>query len=297
MKNERTKIAQQVTWVGFFINLILAIFKIVAGMLGKSTAMIADGIHSLSDFITDVIVIVFIGVSAKARDDDHRYGHGKYETFATLLISLALVIVGLGIFLGGLSKVILTLKGQLIEQPSLIALWAALVSIVVKEALFWYTKKAGIAIQSQAVIANAWHHRSDAFSSIGSALGVSGAIFLGESWRILDPIAGIIVSVFIVKVAVEIGLPAIHELTEKSLPQEVESQIDRIIKTNGEILAYHNLKTRKVGNVYAIDMHIKLDNDISFVQSHEVATDIEQKLRDEFGAQTITNIHTEPFRK
>jgi len=297
MKNERTKIAQQVTWVGFFINLILAIFKIVAGMLGKSTAMIADGIHSLSDFITDVIVIVFIGVSAKARDDDHRYGHGKYETFATLLISLALVIVGLGIFLGGLSKVILTLKGQLIEQPSLIALWAALVSIVVKEALFWYTKKAGIAIQSQAVIANAWHHRSDAFSSIGSALGVSGAIFLGESWRILDPIAGIIVSVFIVKVAVEIGLPAIHELTEKSLPQEVESQIDRIIKTNGGILAYHNLKTRKVGNVYAIDMHIKLDNDISFVQSHEVATDIEQKLRDEFGAQTITNIHTEPFRK
>lgn len=297
MKNNRIKTAQNVTWVGFFINLLLTIFKLFAGILGKSTAMIADGIHSLSDFVTDVIVIVFIGVSGKERDEDHQYGHGKYETFATLLISLALLIVGVGIFWSGLSKVISTLNGQLIEQPSLIALYAALISIIVKEGLYWYTKIAGEKINSQAVIANAWHHRSDAFSSIGTALGISGAIFLGEQWRLLDPIAGIIVSVFILKVAVDLGLPSIHELTEKSLSKEILYEIDEIINSNKEIRAFHNLKTRKVGNNYAIDVHIKLDNNISFVQSHEVATDIECKLRSRFGEQTITNIHTEPFIK
>jgi len=296
MEINRVKIAKDVTWIGFFVNLALTFFKIIAGILGKSTAMVADGIHSLSDFVTDVIVIVFIGVSGKERDNDHHYGHGKYETFATLLISLALLVVGIGIFWSGLSKVITTLNGQVIEQPSIIALYAALVSIVVKEGLYWYTKKAGLKINSQAVIANAWHHRSDAFSSIGTALGISGAIFLGEQWRILDPIAGVVVSVFIVKVAVELGLPAIHELTEKSLPIETQKSIEKILNSHFEIKAFHNLKTRKVGNNYAIDVHIKLDKDISFVRSHEVATEIENSLRNEFGNQTITNIHTEPYK-
>lgn len=297
MKDERTATAQKVTWIGFFINLLLTIFKLIAGFLGKSTAMIADGIHSLSDFITDVIVIVFIGVSGKERDEDHQYGHGKYETFATLLISIALLVVGVGIFWSGLTKVIDVINGAVIEQPSIIALVAALVSIVTKEGLFWYTKIIGERINSQAVIANGWHHRSDAFSSIGTALGISGAIFLGEQWRILDPIAGIIVSFFIIKVAVELGLPSVHELLERSLPKDTEKEISDIINSNPEILAHHNLKTRKVGSIYAIDVHIKLDNNIAFVRSHDIATEIEQKLRKRFGEKTITNIHTEPFKK
>lgn len=296
MKDERTRIAQKVTWVGFFINLILTALKLLAGILGKSTAMIADGVHSLSDFVTDVIVILFIGVSGKERDEDHRYGHGKYETFATLLISLALIIVGIGIFWSGLSKVIVTLKGETIEQPSIIALIAALLSIIVKEGLFWYTKKEGVKINNQAVIANAWHHRSDAFSSIGTTLGISGAIFLGDKWRILDPIAGIVVSFFILKVAVDLGMPSVHELLEKSLPKHTEDEISDILKENPEILAFHNLKTRKIGNIYAIDVHIKLDPQTSFVRSHDIATEIEVKLRERFGAKTITSIHTEPFK-
>ncbi len=295
MIDERTKTAQRVTWVGFFVNLVLTTFKLLAGIFGKSTAMLADGIHSLSDFITDLIVLVFIGVSGKDKDNDHRYGHGKYETFATLIISLVLLAVGVGIFWSGLSKVIEVIQGKSIEQPTLIALIAALISIVTKELLFWYTKKAGIRINSQAVIANGWHHRSDAFSSVGTALGISGAMFLGEEWRILDPIAGIIVSIFIAKVAIDLAMPSIHELLERSLPEATENEIADIINSDTRILAFHNLKTRKIGNLIAIDVHIKLDRDISFVHSHDIATQLEIALRNRFGDKTITNIHTEPY--
>jgi len=296
MKDERTAIAQKVTWVGFFINLALTIFKLIAGIVGKSTAMIADGVHSFSDFVTDVIVLVFIGVSGKDKDDDHLYGHGKYETFATMLISLALLMVGIGIFWSGSSKIILTLKGEMIEQPTIIALVAALCSIIVKEGLYWYTKNAGAKINNQAVIANAWHHRSDAFSSIGTAIGISGAIFFGEKWRILDPIAGVVVSFFIIKVAIDLGIPSFHELLERSLPKEIVKEITDIINSDEEIKAFHNLKTLKIGNIYSIDVHIKLDREISFIHSHEVATALEIKLRQRFGEKTITSIHTEPFK-
>lgn len=289
--------ARKVTWVGFAVNMVLTILKIIAGFLGKSTAMIADGIHSLSDFITDLFVIIFIGISGKEKDEDHRYGHGKYETFATLLISLALILVGIGIFWSGLSKIIQVVNGGVLEQPTYLALFAAIISIIFKEALFWYTKIVGDKINSNAVIANAWHHRSDAFSSIGTALGISGAIFLGETWRILDPIAGVIVSFFILKVAFELGMPSIHELLEKSLPQETEKSIIETIEAHPDVIFQHNLKTRKIGNIFAIDVHIKLDKDISFVKSHDVATEIEVSLREKFGEKTVTNIHTEPYVK
>jgi cation diffusion facilitator family transporter len=293
----RVKEARKVTWIGFAVNMVLTILKIIAGFVGKSTAMIADGIHSLSDFVTDVLVILFIGISDKDKDDDHRYGHGKFETFATLLISLALILVGIGIFWSGLSKIIQVFEGNILEKPTYLALVAALVSIVSKEALFWYTKIVGDKINSNAVIANAWHHRSDAFSSIGTALGISGAIFLGESWRILDPIAGVIVSVFILKVAFELGMPSVHELLERSLPNETEKSIIEIIEAHPDVIFQHNLKTRKIGNIFAIDVHIKLDKDISFVKSHDVATEIEVNLREKFGSKTVTNIHTEPYVK
>lgn len=294
---ERVKKAKKVTWVGFFANLLLTTFKIIAGIVGKSTAMIADGIHSLSDFITDLLVIIFIGMSGKEKDEDHHYGHGKYETFATLMISLILLLVGVGIFWGGLQKIMLVISGGVLEKPTLIALFAAIVSIVVKEILYWYTKKTGEEIHSSAVIANAWHHRSDAFSSIGTTLGISGAIFLGATWTILDPIAGVVVSVFIVKVGIELGLPSVHELLERSLPPSTEKEIIEIIAKHPDVRFHHNLKTRKIGNICAIDVHIKLDPQISFVRSHDVATEIEISLREKFGEKTVTNIHTEPYVK
>lgn len=240
----RLKQVTKVTLVGFFTNLLLSVGKIMAGMIGKSGAMLADGIHSLSDFVTDIIVMVFIRASSKERDRDHHYGHGKFETFATMLISFGLMVVGLGIFWTGLKEVISALKGEIITQPGMIALIAALVSILFKEGLYWYTIKTGKRINSSAVVANAWHHRSDAFSSVGTAIGISGAIFLGEKWRVLDPIASIIVSFFIVKVAWDLANPSVKELLENSLPKKVEDEITAIIQGVSGVKACHNLRTK-----------------------------------------------------
>lgn len=291
----RTHEAKKVTLVGFFVNLFLTAGKLTAGIVGHSSAMIADGIHSLSDFATDIVVIAFVNVANKGCDEEHRYGHGKYETFATLIIAVALLAVGIGIFFSGAIKIWGALHGEMLEQPGWIALWAALISIVVKELLYQYTIVVGKRINSPAVIANGWHHRSDALSSIGTALGISGAIFLGDSWCILDPIAGVVVSIFIVKVSVDLGMPSVKELLESSLPKEIEAEIIALIRQNKKIRAFHHLKTRKIGNVYAIDVHIKLDRDISFMRSHDIATEVENELRRHYGQQTQISIHTEPF--
>ncbi len=295
--NDRTKQAQKVTWVGFIANLLLSLGKLLAGIIGNSAAMIADGVHSVSDFVTDIIVLAFVKVSDKEGDKDHRYGHGKFETFATLLISMALIFVGFGIGLSGIKNIVKSLSGEVINQPSIIALAAAFVSIITKEWLYQYTKKVGKSINNQAVVANAWHHRSDAFSSIGTLIGIAGAIFLGEKWRLLDPLAGVVVSFFIIKVAIELGLPSVRELLEESLPEDTEKDIIKIVKHNPKVRDYHKLKTRKIGSIYAIDIHIKLDRDISFIESHDIATDIEIRLKEKYGTRTQISIHTEPYKE
>lgn len=293
--SRRVRKIKEVTLIGSFINILLTAGKITAGIAGKSSAMIADGVHSLSDLLTDIIVIIFVGVSGKERDSDHRYGHGKYETFATMLVSFILFLVGTGIFWSGSRKVIDSINGVSIEQPGLIALYAALVSIVSKEALFWYTKIAGRDINSQALVANAWHHRSDAFTSMGTALGISGAIFLGEKWRILDPVAGIIVSLFILKIAWKIANPSVKELLESSLPAETENDISDIITNTPGVECFHNLRTRKIGEAIAIDVHVKVDKELSVESSHHIASEIENSLREKFGSHSHIGIHIEPF--
>jgi cation diffusion facilitator family transporter len=291
----RVRKIREVTIIGSLVNILLSAGKIAAGIVGKSSAMIADGVHSLSDLLTDIIVIAFVGISEKERDGNHRYGHGKYETFATMLVSFILFLVGTGIFWSGAKKVIDSLNGVSIEQPGLIALYAALVSIVSKEALFWYTRISGRQINSQVLVANAWHHRSDAFTSFGTALGISGAIFLGEKWRILDPVAGIIVSLFILKIAWKIANPSVKELLESSLPAETENDISEIIANTAGVKCFHNLRTRKIGEAIAIDVHVKVDKDLSVESSHNIASEIENSLREKFGSQSHIGIHIEPF--
>ena len=291
----REKKAARVTWVGFFINLVLSAAKIAAGVVGRSSAMIADGIHSLSDFVTDFIVIVFIKISSKNEDSDHPYGHGKYETFATMLISFALFIVAIGIFYSGSVKIYEVLNGRVIERPTYLALVMAAVSIVVKEGLYWYTIIVGRKINSPAVIANGWHHRSDAFSSIGTLIGISGAMFLGERWRILDPITSVIVGLFIVGVAYKLARPSIQELLEGSLPKEVEQNIAEKIQQTPGVIAFHHLRTRKNGNIFIIDMHIKVDPASSIVEAHDIATHVENRIKATFGRRTRVNIHIEPY--
>ncbi|MFR6541458.1 MAG: cation diffusion facilitator family transporter [Butyricimonas virosa] len=295
-KESREKQIYRVTIVGSIANFFLLVFKFVAGILGQSSAMIADAVHSLSDFVTDIIVLVFVKVSAKPKDTGHDYGHGKYETLATVIIGIVLLIVGTGIFWNGLNQILAFYRGEKLESPDLIALIAALVSIVVKEILYRYSVIVGHKVQSQAVVANAWHHRSDAFSSIGTALGIAGAIFLGKDWRVLDPIAAVVVSVFIVKVSIQLLIPCLNDLLERSLPEEIEKEIITIIDEDSQIKDPHNLRTRRIGSDFAIEVHIRLQPDMTVKEAHVVATGIENRLRAKYGLRTHVAVHVEPVK-
>ena len=293
----RKRELMRITFVGSVGNLILLLFKFVAGIWGHSSAMLADAVHSLSDFVTDVVVIVFVNISSKPKDAGHDYGHGKYETLATSIIGLALLVVGVSLFWDSLHKVFdYWVLGEPLESPGWIALMAALVSILIKELLFQITYRVGKRQNSQAVIANAWHHRSDALSSIGTTLGIGGAILLGPDWHVLDPLAAMVVSVFIVKVSLELMIPAINDLLEQSLPKEVENEILSIISENPKVKEPHNLRTRRIGNDFAIEVHIRVDGDMSVREAHALIKEIERKLYQKYGNTTHVVIHVEPFR-
>ena len=291
---DREKSIYRVTVLGSVVNLVLLLFKFVAGVAGHSAAMIADAVHSLSDFITDIIVLVFVRISSKPEDRGHEYGHGKYETLATLVIGVVLLGVGAGILYNALTSIVAVCRGGEIESPGVIALVAAAVSIVSKEWLYRYTAKVGRSAGSQAVIANAWHHRSDALSSVGTTVGIGGAILLGDSWRVLDPIAAVVVSFFIMKVSVKLLAPSLDELLEKSLPEEVERQILQTVLSAPGVSAPHHLRTRRIGSYYSIEMHVRMDGQLTLEQAHQTATVIETRLRELFGQSTLINIHVEP---
>ena len=277
-------------------NLALLTFKFVAGVLGRSSAMIADAVHSLSDFLTDIIVLLFVRVSAKPQDQSHDYGHGKFETLATLFIGLALVGAAIGIIVSGALKFAHWLQGESLEVPGQLALWAALVSIAVKEVLYRYTAAKGRKLNSQAVVANAWHHRSDALSSIGAAIGIGGAILLGERWAVLDPLASIVVGGMLLKVAWDLLKGSLGELTDQSLSDDEEKEIEDIIHTFPDVYEPHNLRTRRIGNRVAIEAHIRMDGNLSLHIVHQRATAIEHKLKERFGKDTLVTLHMEPTK-
>ena len=295
-EKDREKSIYRVTLAGSAVNVVLLVFKFVAGFLGGSAAMIADAVHSLSDFITDVIVLLFVKLSAKPEDSDHDYGHGKYETLATSLIGLALMFVGIMILYNGVCSIASAIMGSPLPQPGMIALAAALVSIALKEWAYRFTVKVGRKCESQAVIANAWHHRSDALSSIGTAVGIGGAILLGEKWAVLDPIAAVVVSVFIIRTAWQLTKQSAGELLEQSLPADMEREIVDIVACEPMTSEVHHLRTRRIGSHIAIEMHLRMPGDISLYESHQHATNIEQKLRNRFGASTHIGLHVEPLK-
>lgn len=258
--------------------------------------MLADAVHSLSDFVTDIIVIVFVRISSKPEDEGHDYGHGKYETLATAIIGLILLFVGFGILWNGATSIWDFWQGGELKEPGMLALWAALASILFKELLYQYTVLKGRRLNSQAVVANAWHHRSDALSSIGTAVGIGGAILLGEQWLVLDPLAAVVVSLFIMKVAIQLLVPCVEELLEKSLPAEVEEKIKQEILSFPGVTSPHHLRTRRIGSSYAIEVHIRMDGQITLEEAHHTATAIENRLKSEFGSRTYINIHVEPVK-
>jgi cation diffusion facilitator family transporter len=286
----------KVTLVGSVGNAALLTFKFIAGTLGHSSAMIADAVHSLSDFLTDLLVLVFVSISAKPQDQSHDYGHGKFETIASFLIGLSLVAAATGIVVSGTMKLISWWNGEQIETPGWIALWAALLSIIIKELLYQYTAHSGLRLDSQVMIANAWHHHSDALSSIGAALGIGLAIWLGQRWTILDPIASIVVGLMLMKVAYELLKTSIGELTEHSLPADTEEEIVQIIQSFNDVQEPHNLRTRRIGNHIAIEAHVRMDGQLPLHTVHERSTTIERKLKERFGAKTHVTLHMEPIK-
>ena len=286
----------RVTLVGFAVNLVLSLAKLAAGVFGRSGAMVADAVHSFSDLATDVVVIVFARISAKPRDDGHDYGHGKYETLATILISMALGVVGVGILVNSIGAVRSVLDGGVLPRPGLVALVAAVLSIAAKEILYRYTVREGRAIDSPSVVANAWHHRSDALSSLGTLVGIGCAYFLGDKWRIADPIAALIVAVFIFKVAFDLIRTGVGELLEKSLPEETEREILRIVTLDPAVREPHNLRTRRIGAAIAIEIHIRVDGAMTVARSHALTVGIELRLRERFGEGTMIAVHVEPLK-
>ncbi len=283
--------------IGTVINALLLVLKFIAGFMANSSAMIADGVHSLSDFLTDFVVIIMLRISSKPSDEGHDFGHGKYETLATSIIGLLLILVGGGILISGVEKIYgYFFSGDTLSSPGWLAFWAAIASIVFKEGIFQYTMFKSRNLNSEALVANAWHHRSDALSSIGTAIGIGAACFLGDSWSILDPLAAVVVSFFIFKVSIQLIKNSVNQLLESSLPKEVEDNIESLVHSFEGVKDMHNLRTRQIGVHYAINMHVRMDGNQTLYQSHEKATQIESRLREEFGPQTIITIHVEPWK-
>ena len=292
--DNRTKDIQKITLWGAFCNIALTIVKFVAGILGGSTAMLADAVHSASDLVTDIIVIVFTRISGKGKDKGHDYGHGKFETLATVVVSLMLLVLGAEMIKSSYQQIRSAVEGNPQPAPEMIALWAAVISIISKEFLYQWTVKVGKRLSSPVVIANAWHHRTDALSSVGSLVGIAGAIALGGEWTILDPLVGAVISIVIIVMAVKMSIPALAELTEASLPEKTEQKMLEIIRSVEGVRGVHELKTRLCGHYCIADFHIVVDPETTILESHETTVIIERKLREEFGEETQINIHVEP---
>ena len=286
---------RKITHLSIWINVGLTGLKLAAGIFGRSQALIADAIHSLSDFATDIAVLVGLRFTSKPKDSDHAYGHGKYETLVAAIIGLALAYVGIRIAGSAIHRVFDALHGEELTMPSAFAFWAAVLSIAVKEWLYRATMKVARATGSSSLVANAWHHRSDAFSSIATAGGVGAAVFLGHDWLILDPIAALFVSIFLLKVAWQIIREQIGDLTDQNLSPTVCEEILALARGIPGIAEPHNLRTRMVGRIPVIDMHIRLRADLPLREAHEIATALEHALQQRFGKETIANLHLEPY--
>ena len=293
---QREREIYKVTLAGSAVNVILTAFKFVAGILGRSSAMVADAIHSLSDLLTDAVVMVFVHISSKPADSKYDYGHGKFETLAQAIIGVALLVVAGGIFYDAAVHLMKWFGGENLPKPGMLALWAALASIILKELTFQYTRRAEKALHSPALEANAWHHRSDALSSLATLVGIGGAILLGDRWTVLDPVASILVTLFIVRVAWKLLKECFGDLLEASLPEEVEKEIRDVISSFPDVSDPHNLRTRRIGSRYAIEFHIRMDGDIPLVKAHSRAHDIEKLLKEKFGDNTHIVVHVEPVK-
>ena len=293
--SRRNREEKRCTLVGMTSDVCLSALKIATGFIGHSSAILADGIHSISDTVTDALVYAMVRLSGKGFDERYRYGRGKFETLAAFLISIILVVVALGLMTEGVKDVWAAMQGETLERPHNIALIVGIIAVIVKEGLYQYTRFKGKKTNSSALKAYAWHHRADALSTAATLLGVAGAMFLGERWRVLDPIAAIAVSVLILVLAYRLGRPAVEELLEVSLPKDEQDKISDIVTHVPGVKAFHNMRTRRNGNLRVVDIHIKVDGDLDVNKAHDITREIESLLSEALG-DVMTNIHVEPYR-
>lgn len=290
MEQEK-KTAMRVSAVTIVWNVILSIFKLIAGIVGHSGAMISDAVHSASDVFSTIIVILGINIASRQSDDDHQYGHDRLECVAAILLAVVLFATGIGIGIGGINKIITGTSGK-DEIPGMIALLAAVASILVKESMFWYTRSAAKKINSGALMADAWHHRSDALSSIGALIGIGGARL---GFPVLDPIASVIICVFIVKAAYDIFKDAVDKMVDKSCDEETEEKMRQLIKEQTGVLKVDVLRTRLFGAKMYVDIEIAADGDITLREGHEIAQVVHDKVEEEFPLVKHCMVHVNPL--
>ncbi|MBL3539543.1 cation diffusion facilitator family transporter [Aminivibrio sp.] len=292
---ERNDEARRITFLGLVINLFLTAGKYFAGYFGRSSAMIADATHSLSDLLTDLIVYFGLSAAGKPADSHHPYGHGKIEAVLSAVCGISLLLAAGGIFFSGAARIwSFLVRGAEMPGPGMIALAAAAVSVLLKEWLFRYTIEGGRRLQSSALIAKAWDHRSDALSSVGTLVGIAGAFFGGERWRVLDPLAALVVSVFIVTAALPILRDSLDELIEAALPGELEKELQSAIVSVPEVRSFHKLKTRRIGSSIAVDVHIQMNGALSLSEAHEISRRVEHEIWEIFGHDAHISLHMEP---
>lgn len=290
MEQEK-KTAMRVSAVTIVWNVILSIFKLIAGIVGHSGAMISDAVHSASDVFSTIIVILGINIASRQSDDDHQYGHDRLECVAAILLAVVLFATGIGIGIGGINKIITGTSGK-DEIPGMIALLAAVASILVKESMFWYTRSAAKKINSGALMADAWHHRSDALSSVGALIGIGGARL---GFPVLDPIASVVICVFIVKAAYDIFKDAIDKMVDKSCDEETEEKMRRLIEEQQGVLKVDVLRTRLFGAKMYVDIEIAADGDITLREGHEIAQVVHDKVEEEFPLVKHCMVHVNPL--
>ncbi len=296
--SERTARANRVTWLSVILNVVLTLSKLVVGIIGHSAAMVADALHSFSDFATDFAVLIGMRLAGRPQDGDHPYGHGKYETLAAVLVGIVLCGVGLMVaFHAGETIIQALLWNVWPTRPSVIALWAGLISIVVKEYLYQITIREARATQNDALRANAWHHRSDAFSSIGTTLGAGAAALFGGAWVLLDPVAALIVGMILLKIAWDIVSESLDKLMERGMDAEENDRILTLLHSIDGLCEPHHLRSRRVGTVAVIELHFRVNPQMTVRESHEIASQAEHLLRKAFGEDAIITVHVEPIKE
>lgn len=294
--SERTKKILKVTLLGSVSNITLVILKLIVGILGHSSALIAEAINSISDFATDLIALIFIRISGKPQDEDHHYGHGKYETLASVVMAAMMMCVGGLLLIHSTQDVYgLLFLGLKLPSPSYLTLIIALVSLLIKEVLYRYTSRWAHLLKSSALRAKAADHRGDTLALLAVSLGLAGAIFLGEKWLFLEPLAAAVVSIFILRMGWVVLNPAFCELTEESLPLAVEEEIRQIAYWTPRVKGIGKLRTRSIGERYAIELDILVDGSISVTEGHDITLSLEEALCSHFGEMTHITIHVEPI--